>query len=254
MFVDTLQALVVITLGVLPGALYMWAFEREVGAWGVSLADRIVRFFGASALFQAVLFPLTQHVRAVFVLNGDLHAGKFSWLAWSYALLYVLLPDQVGRRVGRATRLRKRWPRFITGQNPAPRAWDHLFGDEPAGLIRLRMRSGRWLGGVFAAIDGRRPYAAGFPHAQDLYLADVAEVDAEGDFALTDEGDVRLSGNGLLVRWDDVEYLEFIPREIEEEPWQSPFARLRELLRRAFERSRRSRSAGDTRPRRLSRT
>jgi hypothetical protein len=53
-------------------------------------------------------------------------------------------------------------------------------------------------------------YAAGYPEPQDLYLAASVEVDPEtGEFAL-DDGRPQLGPGGLLVRWEEVEYLEFI--------------------------------------------
>jgi len=73
--------------------------------------------------------------------------------------------------------------------DPAPRAWDHLLGTRPDGWIRLRRKSGIWLGGAFATRpDGARSYAAGYPEDQDLYLADAMVVDPDsGEFLLDDE-------------------------------------------------------------------
>ncbi len=51
---DTFEALAITTLAVLPGALFTWSFEREVGNWGAGLADRVYRFVGFSAMFHAV--------------------------------------------------------------------------------------------------------------------------------------------------------------------------------------------------------
>ena len=47
---DTFQALAVITIALLPGALYVWAFERQAGRWGIGFSDRALRFVGGSAL------------------------------------------------------------------------------------------------------------------------------------------------------------------------------------------------------------
>jgi hypothetical protein len=53
-------------------------------------------------------------------------------------------------------------------------------------------------------------YAAGYPDVQDIYLARVAEVDPEsGAFQFDDDGLVRMKGSGILIQWDNVEYLEF---------------------------------------------
>jgi hypothetical protein len=73
------------------------------------------------------------------------------------------------------------------------------------------MKSGVWLAGAYANANGRRSYAAGYPEPQDLYLAAAVEVDPDiGEFVLDDDGNVALLEGGVLVRWEEVEYLEFI--------------------------------------------
>ena len=57
----TLQGLLVLVLAVLPGAMYVWGFEREAGKWGIGLSDAVLRFVVASAVFQVVFAaPLYQ--------------------------------------------------------------------------------------------------------------------------------------------------------------------------------------------------
>lgn len=116
---QSFQAVAVTLIALLPGALYVWAFERQAGRYGIGLSDRVLRFVGGSA--------------------------------------------------------------------------------------------GTWLAGAYANANGRRSYAAGYPEPQDLYLAASVPVDSEtGEFLLNDEGTPDLGDGGLLIRWDEVEYLEFI--------------------------------------------
>ena len=59
--------------------------------------------------------------------------------------------------------------------------------------------------------DGWRSYAAGYPEKQDLFLVEAAEVDPEtGEFEFDESGEPALRGSGILIRWEEVEYLEFI--------------------------------------------
>jgi len=104
------------------------------------------------------------------------------------------------------------WALFFTGPDPAPRAWDYLFQGKRDGWIRLRLKSGTWVGGAYATSEsGLRSYSAGYPEDQDLFLATTAAVDpGTGEFLFDDEENVRLQDGGLLVRWDEVEYLQFI--------------------------------------------
>ena len=73
------------------------------------------------------------------------------------------------------------------------------------------MKSGTWIGGVYGTIGGVRSYSAGYPEPQDLFLAVGIEVDPDtGEFTVDEDSDIPLRPGGLLVRWDEVEYLEFI--------------------------------------------
>jgi hypothetical protein len=209
---DTFQALIVLIIALLPGALYTWSFERLVGAWGVGLADRVLRFVGASAVFQAVIAPFTVWVWRTYVLTGRLQDGDLPAALWLAPLLYVIIPISLGVVVGHGTVNERHWSKAFTGPSPAPRAWDHLFGRRPDGWVRLRLKSGVWLGGAFtSAGEGLDSYAAGYPDDQDLFLAEAYSVDPEtGEFELDEHGDVVATGSGILVRWAEVEYLDFI--------------------------------------------
>lgn len=207
---DTFQAVAVLVVALLPGALYAWAFERQAGRWGVGLSDRLLRFVGSSALFHAAAAPLTYWLWAA--QWQEVRSGEaVSWWLWPLVLAYAAFPMTGGTVVGRGARGEKAWTAIFTGPDPAPRAWDHLFGRKADGWVRLRMKSGGWIGGAYADANGRRSYAAGYPEPQDLYLAAAVELDPEtGEFVLGDDGNVALLEGGILVRWEEVEHLEFI--------------------------------------------
>lgn len=207
---DTFHAVAVLVVALLPGALYVWAFERQPGRWGVGLSDRLLRFVGGSALFHAAVAPLTYWLWAD-QWDEVRSAEPIGWWLWPLLLAYVALPAAGGTVVGRGVRSEKAWTTLFTGPDPAPRAWDHLFGQKADGWVRLHMKSGVWLGGAYADANGRRSYAAGYPEPQDLFLAAAVELDPEtGEFAVDDDGNVALLGGGILVRWEEVEHLEFI--------------------------------------------
>ena len=213
--VETFQALGVFALAFLPGALYVWAFEREAGGWGLGVTDRLLRFIGFSAIFHALAAPLTYIAYRDFIVTGRLAHGKALplWL-WLIAVAYVAIPTLAGTITGVATSAGSRWTRFVAGRSPAPRAWDHLFSAHDLdGWVRLKLKSGEWAVGTYAkSPNGRlRSYAAGYPDAQDLYLAETFECDPQSGEFLADDQDRPISrGIGLLVRWEEVEYLEFI--------------------------------------------
>lgn len=131
---------------------------------------------------------------------------------WPIVAAYVVGPLVFGGLIGRATLQGHKWAAWFTGPNPAPRAWDYVFGLRPRGWIRLRLKSGIWIGGAYAErVDGKKSYAAGYPEPQDLFLVVVAELDPNsGRFMRDEKGGVRLRESSILIRWEEVEYLEFI--------------------------------------------
>ena len=131
---ETFQSLAVLVLALLPGSLYVWAFERQAGAWGIRLADRLFRFVGFSAVLHALIAPITYWLWVRFVRAGALGSGKAPVGLWLVPLVYVGAPALLGTWVGLGTRERRPWTRAFTGPNPAPRAWDNLFGTRPGRL------------------------------------------------------------------------------------------------------------------------
>ena len=208
---DSFEAAAVLVLALLPGALYIWAFERLVGRWGIGLSDRVLRFVGVSAILHALVAPLTYWLWATYWDSGRIGRGDTLPLAlWLAPLLYVAIPALLGSAVAIGHGRSKQWARWFTGTDPAPRAWDYLFQGHPDGWIRCKLKSQVWIGGAFADRNGRRSYVAGYPEPADLYLAQAADVDPDtGEFELID-GRPSLRESGVLVRWEEVEYLEFI--------------------------------------------
>lgn len=203
----TIESVLVVCIALLPGGLYVWGFERQVGRWGIGLPDRVLRFFGVSSFAHVLAAPMTYWVWAN---AGDAANGYARWWVWAALAGYVAVPFGTGSLVGRATREGRPWTLALTGPHPAPRARDHFFASRPTGWLRLRLKSGRWVGGVFVPFGTPlSSYAAGYPEAQDLFLTETVVVDGEtGEFIL-DDGAPIVRGTSLLIRWCEVEFLEF---------------------------------------------
>jgi uncharacterized protein DUF6338 len=80
---ETFQALLVLVLALLPGALYVWAFERLAGAWRVRFSDRVFRFVEVSAVFHALSAPLTYWLWVEFIDSGKLASGEIPLILWA---------------------------------------------------------------------------------------------------------------------------------------------------------------------------
>jgi hypothetical protein len=226
---DTLQALGVFLLAVLPGSIYIWSFERVVGRWGIGLSDRVLRFTAASAVFIALLAAPMYYLRAnylhhrVVTKTGQVRfenriadGRSLPWWVFALPLAYIAIPSALGTAVGRAVRARSTFWRSVgrvaAGRDPAPRAWDYLFSSDPAAAIRLKVKdSDVWLGAFF----GDESYAAGYPEEpQDLYLERTFAMDQEdGSFIVDAAGNPDDLGTSLLIRWSEVQFLEVFPEE-----------------------------------------
>ena len=209
---STFQGIGVLLIAILPGALCVWGFERISGRWVIGLSDRLLRFFGIAAVFHALAAPATYLIWHSYVRDGALGKSELVplWL-WVVVLLYVVVPLASGGVLAVAVANEKPWTRWVIGRSdPAPTAWDFVFSDERSAWIRLKLKSGTWVGGAYA--EGS--YSGGYPEPADLFLAVTAEVDPEsGEFARGADGQAVLNDYGLLVRWSEVEFLEFAARE-----------------------------------------
>lgn len=189
----SIAALLILVAAVLPGAMYTWAFERQASGYGVTLADRVLRFIATSVLFHLVLGWLEYVLYRIAFSRHHLAAGQFA-AAWAGVLLVVGLPAVAGTIIGGlyATRTtRDGWERIrrhlspesevrlltiALGRTPAPRAWDDLFSNRPTVYIRIRTTDGTVVAGLFA----NNSYAAGYPDSTDLYLEEAWSVEDDG--------------------------------------------------------------------------
>ncbi len=215
-------------MAVLPGAVYVWSFERVVGRWGIGLSDRLLRFTAVSAAFLAVFSAPLYYLRAAYLHhrvvspqgivsfeNRIADARSLPWWLFAVPVLYALLPAMIGTAAGRAVRSRDKFWRGIgramAGRDPAPRAWDYLFSSSPSAAVRMKLKAGPWLGGFF----GEESYAAGYPEQpQDIYLERTFAMNQQdGSFVIDADGGPTDVGTALLVRWDEVEFLEVYAEE-----------------------------------------
>lgn len=210
--IGTFQGLAVAVLALIPGALFMWAFERVAGAWGIGFSDRFLRFLGISVLLNVVVAPGTYLIWHNYLRSGVLSDDQMlPWWLWLVALLYVFVPILLGRGLALGLQSGAGWAQALNVGSRPPTAWDSIFSAEPEGWILIRLKSGRWIGGQYA--EGS--YAGGYPEPPDLFLARECVVDQDAEeFVLDASGEPQAIGPpnwGILVRWEEIEYLEVTP-------------------------------------------
>ncbi len=208
MIPQTALGLLVLVVAVLPGLTYTLAFERQAGAYGVTLADRTLRFIAVSAVFHLLAaWPEYWVWRTTLGEPGRIRAGEFAIL-WVAAVLLLVLPAITGSVIGQVyvhRDDRPRWQqevlRWTIGPELAPRAWDDFFSDRPATYLRVRTVDGTTHAGLFASAS----YAAGFPEQPDLLLEEAWSIDPES-------GELLASlGYPLYIAPGQISWMEIVP-------------------------------------------
>lgn len=162
-------------------------------------------------MFHALIAWPTYRLWDEYIRSGRMQTGDGPILLWPVVVAYVLLPLILGTAVGHGTKGQKRWASWLSGHDPAPKAWDYFFGLHPRGWVRLKLKSGIWIGGVYMEGETRKSYASGYPEPQDLFLINAVEMDPQtGRILRQSDGSVRVRDSSILLRWEEVEYLEFI--------------------------------------------
>ncbi|MDO9378649.1 MAG: DUF6338 family protein [Nocardioidaceae bacterium] len=211
--IGTFQAVVVFLLAFLPGASYTYAFERVVGPYGVRLGDRLLRFLVVSAVFHTLFLWGEVKIYRAWVESGALVSGGVPARdLWAAAGVYLLIPISAGLLIGNGTRHEWRVITFIFGANPQPTAWEYVWTQGKSVMVRARLKSGCWVAGVYGTFeDVGSSYSSAFGEAQDVYLAKTLKIDpVTGKYVDMVDGVpvCRNPPSGLLVRWDEIEYLE----------------------------------------------
>lgn len=151
---ETFEAVAVIGFALLPGATFIWATERIIGAWGAKAVDRLLRFVALSIGLHVFLAAFTYKLWDDYIRSGKLAQGKgFTWLLYMGACLYVLAPYLVGTLVGYALKAEARWARWLFGvQGRPPRAWDYAWNTQRSGYVRMLVKTEPtpiWVAGIF---------------------------------------------------------------------------------------------------------
>ena len=200
-------ALLVLVL-LLPGAFAAWGFERHVQRYGRRLKDWLLRLAGLSAVCLALGAGPLYWLMATY---GRDFAEREALPWWLYLVpgLYLVLPASGGWALGLLVRRSGSPMSRLLGPIRAPSAWDLLFDTRESGFVSCRLRSGRWVGGLYADADSVRSYVGADGPVQDIYIAHAAEFDQDTGSPIWLDGGYLWTGGGILLKWADIESLEF---------------------------------------------
>lgn len=198
------EALIIALLFLAPGLLYDSGLTRSAPYRRPDSGERLWRAFANSLIFQVATLPLTFLVWRRYGPIDLSHAAVSAVLVLGVvAGAYVAVPYGTG--VLRGQRIRGR-------ASETPSGWDHAFRHlAGGGYVRVRLRTGEWIAGLYAHLDGHAPpYASGYPSDPTAYLPALVDVDpVTGVILLDDAGRAHVREWGVLLRAEDCERIEF---------------------------------------------
>lgn len=189
----------------IPGVAAVWAYERQHEVYSPRARDWLFRLTAISAVILGLLaLPLYWLMQNYWDEFRNLKPLPW-WLLAFAPSAYMLASAALGA-------LAARLGRPVDGNRNAPNAWAHLFQREKTGMVRCRLKSGRWVGGLY----DRGSYVSAQGPKRDIYISRAVQFTDEGAIPRTGDGEPQWAGSqrlrtGLLVKWDDIETLEFTP-------------------------------------------
>ncbi len=198
-----------------PGLSYCWAYSHQRSLHILKARDWVLRYAGVSAFWLAVgAWPLHWIYSTYW---EDMVAGEsLPPLVYVVPFMYLAVPAAAGWVAGwvvlklREVSKTHGWVEKLLGSTNWPTSWDYLFDRREAGFIRCRLRSKRWVGGLFDKGQGLYSYASDGKVEQDIYIAAAVEFEESGAVKLCNNEYIWTEG-GIYLRSSEIETLEFIP-------------------------------------------
>lgn len=204
----TIEASLVAVVAIVPGALFVWGWERQRGTWGIKRTDRLLRMAGASVALHVLAAPLSYWFWMEYLRDSTLAAGEGDSLAWGSLIIFVSAPVIIGNVAGRLANQDWRPGLWIRGTNPAPRAWDEAFSSGQSAYVRLLLDNDTLRAGMMSSPPERRhqAYASGYGEEhKDILLYPVLPIGPDSNIMC---GPSQLETHQAL--WVDAERIVWI--------------------------------------------
>jgi hypothetical protein len=190
-------------LFLVPGLNATWFLERLRGPNRLKGTERLLRALSLSLLIYAGASPwLVGMGRRLDALET---VSPWEPIVGGVVLIFLapLLLALVAALLGRSSKAK--WLLGLVATiDPTPRAWDFAFKAERPFFVRIKLRDGERVGGVF----GEDSFAAAYPEPQDVFLEEVWRLSRDGSFVEPLEGTA-----GLLVPGTSIDLVELLIAE-----------------------------------------
>ena len=197
-------------VALVPGASATAGFEWHAVRYGQRRKDWVLRLLLVSGVWLAAGF-WALHWLAMNYWHDVVALRPVPWHVNLVPADFVAVPYAFGWGIGWLTAHLPGRMRWLLGGNRTPTAWDHLFETQAVGLLRCRLRSGRWVGGFYAQDQPVTSFAGTDGDDRDLYLARAVLFDQQTAAPVLRDGVPVQTRGGILLLRRDVESLAFIP-------------------------------------------
>jgi len=186
---------------VFPGLVTMRVFRLFAAAkemdWRFSLHESA--FWGTvNILFAYLIWTIFVIVAPYLYKPSEILAEIDPLNRFVESFVFLIVTAMILSAVWLFFRKREFVKRYILCQDPT--AWDYYFSYRQPCFILVHLKNGSLIGGYF----GSRSFASAYPDKRSLFIEKVIQIDENGNF-----GSYVENSDGVLLREDDFEYLEF---------------------------------------------
>jgi hypothetical protein len=145
--------------------------------------------------------------------HGEItHMQSFRQMIWQGFVFLLIIPLAIGWGISKFIHTPKAWGWVekklkVKVVHPVASAWDRAFQREDNPWLLVTLKDGRRLGGRWDA----DAVASSDPSERDLFLKDVYEVKANGEWSQN-----NVQSLGILLKADQIALVEFIQATTEE--------------------------------------
>ena len=142
----------VIVVMLMPGACAAAGFEWHAQRYGRRGKGWVLSLILHSGLWFALgAWPL--HWLAITYWDRVVALDPLPWALYLVPAMYLVVPAAGGWGLGKLATKFPAEVKALLGRNREPTAWDYLFGAEKVGFLHCRLRSGRWVGGLYGEAE-----------------------------------------------------------------------------------------------------
>lgn len=192
-----LETLFLFLLFVVPGFIAMKIYGLIIPSAVIDLKSRVLEAISYSMINIGAMF-----VPIALMLHFELLLKSPVWFAILGFLIVFVSPGLLGYLFAKFRR--SDWGTSIF-LHPSPTAWDFYFDNTPPCWLICHLKNGKMVGGFY----GLQSYATAYPRESQMYFEEVWRIDEHGRFA-----DRIDRSNGMIVRYDDCELIEFFEWEV----------------------------------------